>query len=724
MCIAKIALLLVCFVVFNAQAMSLDWVDGTGSSDWANATNWNPAQVPTAADDCTITTGNVVISAAAAVQSLILSSASTVTVDAALTVWSVDNQYGTLIVSAKGSIVPANGTATYTQSDYTQSNFQVAGAVSIPITCSYGSISVWAGGDITGPIDSSYSCTVFAAPGAHISALTTTTDVVFQGPVDDTNPSIDIDEIWANGATFTCGNDTNVVVAKTFNTTGSECYFAGQGTITNGADAVSQWDYLQSGDDIVVKNEGWLATGTGSYSITLTGKSVFINNGQFVSNGRTELDTVDNAFVNNGNITTDDDGKNTDACYFYNYYGSSAAGTYPNVTNTGDITCPELRLYYLPLYSDGGNVNVDSLYLYGSSDGSDAVVTFSKDVGNLVVRGYGTVILQAITVNWIQSDYSSGGYIYYHCVGGNCTVNNYNSSTTNHWWSDVDSAFYFAGFYQTTYYEYLDGCTFVFPELTNQTSKANWYFAQSTVYSRGYFEHSGAYWTFQDSNSSFINQGEFKSLADWGVTDNSADGNAAIYNVGKMTLFDGGYFYCNFGTCNGGLLVLADTSDSTFYSTTYIQSYGRAALQGQFKIEFGDQVSKDFEFTYQTLWYYSSSATKYPEDYNDKGVPLTFEHEGDFSVDVRITTDGIDISFSDIDTCYVSTGLYGFSKGVSDSFYSCEDQPSDSDMVKGMCDVPLPPATIDINNPTGNTASSMVFSVLSVFIIASLFILF
>jgi len=192
-----------------------------------------------------------------------------------------------------------------------------------------------------------------------------------------------------------------------------------------------------------------------------------------------------------------------------------------------------------------------------------------------------------------------------------------------------------------------------------------------------------------------------------------------------MKLFDGAYFYCNFGTCNGGLLILADTSDSTFYSTTYIQTNSRCALQGSFKIEFGDQVDKDFEFTYQTLWYYSSSASKYPDDFDDNGVPLTFDHEGDFSVQVRITTDGVDISFSDIDTCYVSNGLYGFSKGVSDSFYSCEDQPSDSDMVKGMCDVDLPPATVDINNGPGTgSASSMVFSVLSVFIIASLFILF
>jgi hypothetical protein len=365
--------------------------------------------------------------------------------------------------------------------------------------------------------------------------------------------------------------------------------------------------------------------------------------------------------------------------------------------------------------------------LYGNSDGSDAVVTISKDIDTLRVSGYGTVVVEAITINWIQSDYGSGGYIYYKCVGGNCTVNNYNSSTTNRWLSDEDSAWYFVGFYQTTYYEYLEGVTFVFPELQNQSSSAYWYFTNSVVYSRGNFEHSGASWTFQDSNSSFINQGYFVSLNDWGVSDNSATDAGSIYNVGIMKLFDGGYFYSNFGTCNDGLLILADTSDTTFYSTTYIQSYGRCALQGQFKIEFGDQVDSDFEFTYQTLWYYSSSASKYPEDFDDNGVPLTFDHEGDFSVQVRITVgdDGIDIhSFSDIDTCYVSNGLYGFSKGVSDSFYSCEDQPSDSDMVKGMCDVDLPPATVDVTNPPGSPASTMVFSMLSVFIIATLFVLF
>jgi len=306
-------------------------------------------------------------------------------------------------------------------------------------------------------------------------------------------------------------------------------------------------------------------------------------------------------------------------------------------------------------------------------------------------------------------------------------VNNYNSTSSNHWLSDEDSSWWFVGFYQTTYYEYLDGATLVFAEDTNQTSSAYWYFKNSKVYSQGNFVHSGAGWTMQDENCTFINQGYFISENDWGVSDNSAEGAGSIYNVGLMKLFDGGYFYSNFGTCKGGRLVLADTSDTTFYSTTYIQSYSRIALHGSLRLEFGDQVDKDFELTYQTLWYYSSAASTYPEDFDDNGVPLTFEKESDFSVEIRITDDGIDIdiNFGDIDCCYVATGLYGFSKGSTGAdFYDCEDQPSDSDIILGMCDTDLPDATVDIDEIDGSPASTLVFSVLSVFIIASLFILF
>jgi len=215
-------------------------------------------------------------------------------------------------------------------------------------------------------------------------------------------------------------------------------------------------------------------------------------------------------------------------------------------------------------------------------------------------------------------------------------------------------------------------------------------------------------------------------LDDWGVSDSSTDGAGSIYNVGVMQLYDGGYFYTNFGTCNKGLLVLADTSDTTFSSSTYIQTYERIALRGSFNLQFADQVDKDFTFYYQTLWYYSSSASSHPDDFDDDGVPLTFDHEGDFDVTIRITSsdDGIDISFSDVDTCYVASGLYGF-LDESKSLYSCIDQPSQSDVIDGMCgDRPLPPATVEIKVPGTSTASGMVFSVLSAFIIASLFILF
>jgi hypothetical protein len=157
-----------------------------------------------------------------------------------------------------------------------------------------------------------------------------------------------------------------------------------------------------------------------------------------------------------------------------------------------------------------------------------------------------------------------------------------------------------------------------------------------------------------------------------------------------------------------------------FFDSVSISTYNRIAQQGPIEIEFGPGITKTYTISLQTLWSYSSSASSVAADFTN-GVPNTFDSEGDFDVEVRDqdVTDAID--FSDIDSCYYA-GFLSVTNQKKPA--TCLDQSSDVEL--GMCDRDdIPDATVDIGTGIAKgSASGLMFSLLSVFIAASLFILF
>ncbi len=101
------------FLLSNTYASN--WIGGTG--DWSDPTNWNPAALPTTADDVTIYSGEVTVDLAGAVcKSIVLANSATLTVSSGM-ILSVDGAafYG-IRLNGVGVEVTNNGTINITNS--------------------------------------------------------------------------------------------------------------------------------------------------------------------------------------------------------------------------------------------------------------------------------------------------------------------------------------------------------------------------------------------------------------------------------------------------------------------------------------------------------------------------------------------------------------------------------------------------------------------------------
>jgi hypothetical protein len=249
----------------------------------------------------------------------------------------------------------------------------------------------------------------------------------------------------------------------------------------------------------------------------------------------------------------------------------------------------------------------------------------------------------------------------------------------------MEKLFFFGGEFLTTSSEYVDGATLIFLETSKTNSLAYWYVnPKSAVYTRGSFVRRGPNpWYFRDETSVWYNQGYMEAQNDWmimGYQDNDpVDKIGTFYNVGILKLFDGAWVTVNLGSCNGGRVILADSSNSTFSSSNSISIYSRIAIDGDIELEVGHH----FTFNYQLVISYTSSASKYPDDF-DKGIPKTFKHADSYYVRTRDVT-----TSSFVKPCFDTFGLGVSTKGV---IGSCQPQPS---FQKGICETNLPPATVE-----------------------------
>jgi hypothetical protein len=346
----------------------------------------------------------------------------------------------------------------------------------------------------------------------------------------------------------------------------------------------------------------------------------------------------------------------------------------------------------------------------------------------LYVTGTGTVLF--VGDRTIDSFITgNGAYITIKNQDGNTTINHYyGNSSRNTWTSGEGNYFILALTFETDYYEYLEDALLIFADDSNQTSTSYWNFIRSTVYSRGHFLHNGQTFYFEDDNSTFINQGFFECTSSFSGYSSSADGIGAFISVGVVKFVNGATFNVHTAVCNGGLLILADSEDN-YFDSVYVTTTERVAFDGSLELEFGSTVPEDYELTNTNLWYWYSGVAKYPDEYDEDGIPNTFnDDQSDYDVRVRESEDGdVEVyDYSDVEPCWTNYGLYGYSdEDERDANILCKDQPDMAD--ESLCtERELPEATVEIDNNiiARGSASNMIFSVLSVFLTADFLTLF
>jgi len=727
MCITKIALL-ICFLVFSVNAASYTWTGTGADTSFGTADNWNPAGVPGTMDDATIDIADAVctIDADTDVQSLIVNSdTATVTVSAALIVHTLDLQDGTIDVTDTGDVSGKNETsgAFMPSNDAT---FSISGVASIPIEISYGQLWVNKGADVS-HIETAYSSgEVYVVPGSHVGMIHIGNGYsgnVFFEIAEADGDVCDIDSIESNDGEFNFKNGSTVVVKDYFNCTDSQTVFSGEGSLMLGEDSKSIWEYVDITEKVMVENMGWLETAnaeSNSY-FYFNGQATFKNTGEMRLNTGIYFYSVENSFENTGTATTDNDDTNTYSCYFNSAF-SSTSTEFPKVINSGDISCPTLNVQYVDL-QNSGKIDVAEIEMYY------ATTTVTSDQENaLIISGYGTVLLGQVTV----AELHIGGSIDFISSGvGNSTITFYNGTSTSTWTGAADSFFIFDGEFYSSGTIYFESAMVEFSVNSKADTTGYFYFQDTTLYSQGDWVHSGSSFTFQNENCLWFNQGYLEMTSDWTLSSNDyssgPDAAGTFINVGILKLTDGGSFYSNAGVCNGGKIILADSSDSTFSSLNYIYTYNRLALQGTVEIELGEKVDTDtFEFASQYVLYYYYSTLSAPEEFNDDGVPLTVT-PGVKEYSVYSLADDDRPFVEHVDLCWYSNSLYIFSDDDDMKGYDCGDLPTLTDFELGMCDrEDIPAATVDPGSagPSDSSASGVVFSMLSVFIIAALFILF